>query len=83
MPAALQYKSPRHRAVAEAAQAAFDAGKRDVDLIAAIIDKVDEVRSAASLPQADTQTLTTFLMMTVMGADRDALPKAINGFNII
>lgn len=82
MSAALRYKTPRHKAVAEAAQAAFDEGKRDGDLIAVVIDKVDEVRSAASLPQANTEMLTTFLAMT-MGEDRDELAKAINGFNII
>jgi hypothetical protein len=76
-------KSERHAAVITATLAAFDEGTRGGDLITVAVDKIDEVRSAASLPSMDTGIITMALMGSTMGDDRDALERALHGFNTI
>ncbi len=78
--AGMRPKTDNHKAVIEAVLAAFDGGTRNGNLVTIAVDKIDEV-CAGNGPS--TEMIYLGLSSAAFGDDRDALERALLGFNTI
>jgi len=73
----LQPKNARHAAVIDETMAAYDAGTRGGDLIATFVDAADK---QGAIPPYEI--VVAALLGPALGDDREALRKALQGFNL-
>jgi hypothetical protein len=73
----MQPKNERHAAVIETTMAAYDSGTRGGDLLAVFVDAADQ--QGARPPY---EIIVAVLLGPALGNDRDAVRKALQGFNL-